>query len=296
MVRKGRNGKRGRSVALDLRSLIQSTYPSLPDNQRKIADVLLQRIREVPFLSVNDLEELSGASKATVVRLAQNLGFSGYLELRERLREGVQSELSQGEMLPLLSGRRGEETLTAVARQDVKNINQTIAQIDRAVFLRVAGLLLKAEHVYTFGLGISSLLARMLSYSLNQVAVRSTPFGHEHETFFEQIHQVGTSDVAVAFSFHPYSRETIDTARALAARGVSVVAVTDRFTSPVCFVSKAVLPIASQNLLFTNSISAVSVLINALTTEVALRSKNRATNNLRETEELLQKAAHYFNE
>jgi DNA-binding MurR/RpiR family transcriptional regulator len=196
----------------------------------------------------------------------------------------------------LLSGEGGKETLTAVARQDVKNINQTVAQIDRAVFVRVAGLFLKATHVYTFGLGISSLLAKMLSYSLNQVAVRSTPFAHEHETFFEQIHQVIPSDVAVAFSFHPYSRETIDTARVLASKGVPVVAVTDRITSPVCFVSKAVLPIASQNLLFTNSISAVSVLTNALTTEVALRSKDRATDNLRETEELLQQAGHYFTE
>ena len=290
-----KNTKRERRAPVDLRSLVQSAYPGLPDNQRKVADVLLQRLREVPFLSVNDLEDLSGASKATVVRLAQSLGFSGYLELRERLREGAQSELSEGERLPLLSGKSGEETLTAVARQDVKNINQTIAQIDRAVFVRVAGMVLKAAHAYTFGLGISSLLARMLSYSLNQVAVRSTPFGHEHETFFEQIHQVSPSDVAFAFSFHPYSRETIDTARALASKGVPVVAVTDRITSPVCFVSKAVLPIASQNLLFTNSISAVSVLINALTTEVALRSKNRATDNLRETEELLQQAGHYFN-
>ncbi len=289
-----RKVQKERSVQVDLRSLIQSGYPGLSDNQRKVADVLLQRVREVPFLSVNDLGDLSGTSKATVVRLAQSLGFTGYLELRERLREGIQSEISEGEKLHLLSGDSGEETLTAVARQDVENISQTIAQIDRAVFVRVAKLFLKATHVYTFGLGISSLLARMLSYSLNQVAVRSTPFAHEHETFFEQIHQVSPLDVAVAFSFHPYSRETIDTARALASRGLPVVAVTDRITSPVSRVSKAVLPIASKNLLFTNSISAVSVLINALATEVALRSKDKATSNLRETEELLQQAGHYF--
>jgi DNA-binding MurR/RpiR family transcriptional regulator len=291
-----RKAKRERSAPLDLRSLVQSAYPNLPDNQRKVADVLLQRVREVPFLSVNDLEDLSGSSKATVVRLAQRLGFSGYLELRERLREGVQSELSEREGLPLLSGKSSEDTLTAVARQDVKNINQTIAQIDPAVFARAAGLITKAARVYTFGLGISSLLAKMLSYSLNQVAVRSMPFGHEHETFFEQIHQVGPSDVAIAFSFHPYSGETVDAARALMSKGVPVVAITDRITSPVSFVSKAVLPIASQNLLFTNSISGISVLINALTTEVALRSKDRATRNLRETEKLLQQAGHYFTE
>ncbi len=291
-----RKAKKEREAPIDLPFIVQSAYPNLPENQRKVADVLLQRIREVPFLSVINLEDLSGTSKATVVRLAQSLGFSGYLELRERVREGAQSEISGAETYPLLSGESDEETLTAVAQQDVKNINQTITQIDRAVFVRVSEMFLKAAHVYTFGLGISSLLARVLSYSLNQVAVRSTPFAHEHETFFEQIHQVSPSDVAVAFSFQPYSRETIDTAQALASRGIPVVAVTDRVTSPVCFVSRAVLPIASQNLLFTNSISAISVLINALTTEVALRSKHRATDNLRKTEDLLRQAGHYFTE
>lgn len=291
-----RKSKGERETPIDLPLLVQSAYPHLPENQRKVADVLLARIREVPFLSVIELEGLSGTSKATVVRLAQSLGFSGYHELRERVREGAQSEISEAGTFPLLSEETDEETFTTVARQDVQNINQTITQIDREVFARVTEMFLTASRVYTFGLGISSLLARILSYSLNQVAVRSTPFAHEHETFFEQIHQVTPSDVAVAFSFHPYSRETIDTAQALAAKGVPVVAVTDRVTSPVAFVSTAVLPIASQNRLFTNSISAVSVLINALTTEVALRSKNRATDNLRKTEDLLQQAGHYFTE
>jgi DNA-binding MurR/RpiR family transcriptional regulator len=285
-----------RDTAIDLQYLVQSAYPNLPENQRKVADVLLQRIREVPFLSVIDLENLSGASKATVVRLAQSLGFSGYLELRERVRAGAQSEISESETLPLLSGESEEETLTAVARQDVININQTIAQIDRDVFRGVVEMILHAPHVYTMGLGVSSLLAKVLAYSLNQVAVRSTPFAHEHETFFEQIHQVGARDVVVAFSFHPYSRETIATARALAVRGVPVVAVTDRVTSPLSFVSKAVLPIASQNLLFTNSLSAISVLINALATEVALHNQQRAADNLKTTEELLRQAGHYHSE
>lgn len=291
-----RKGKSEREIPIDLPLLIQTAYPTLPENQRKVADVLVERIREVPFLSVIELEDLSGTSKATVVRLAQSLGFSGYLELRERMREGAQSEISSGDAPPLMSRESDEETLAAVARQDVKNINQTVAQIDRAAFTRVVELLLKADRVYTFGLGVSSLLARLLAYSLNQVAIRSTPFAHEHETFFEQIHQVTASDVAVAFSFHPYSGETIATAKALTARKVPLVAVTDRVTSPVSYISTAVLPIASQNLLFTNSISAVSVLINALTTEIALRSKDRATGNLRKTEELLQQAGHYFTE
>src|SRR5512137_2135901 len=107
-----RLAKKEREVPIDLPLLVQTAYPDLPENQRKVADVLLQRIREVPFLSVIELEELSGTSKATVVRLAQSLGFSGYLELRERVREGAQSQITESRTFPLLSGETDEETLT----------------------------------------------------------------------------------------------------------------------------------------------------------------------------------------
>ena len=75
------NVKKRRSFP-DLKALIREKYPGLPENQRKVADFLLQHLEEAPFLSVVEIEERSGASKATVVRLAQHLGYSGFLEMR----------------------------------------------------------------------------------------------------------------------------------------------------------------------------------------------------------------------
>jgi DNA-binding MurR/RpiR family transcriptional regulator len=294
MARIEERGSKKRRGSTDLKALIQAKYPELPENQRKVADFLLQHIREAPFLSVVDIEERSGASKATVVRLAQNLGFSGFLEMRERLIEGVQSQMRITEMFPLLSKTSREETLTAVAHQDVKNINQTINQLDRRVFTDVAQMILKASHVYTLGLGISSLMSRILAYSLSQVAIRSTPFMHDYETFIEQIHVLVPSDLLIAFSFPPYSKETIEVVKAAADRKVPVVAVTDKVTSPVSFYAARVLPIVSQNMLFTNSFSAISVVINALTTEVALRNKVKAMKNLKESEKMLEQNGHYY--
>ena len=290
--------RRKRSVddrgRVDLSTVIREKYPVLPGNQRKAADFLLAHMREAPFLSIVDLEQQSGASKATIVRLAQRLGYSGFLELREHLIEGVQSQMRITEMFPLSARPGRQETLSAVAHQDVKNINQTIARIDRKVFADVAHMILGAGHVYTLGLGISSLMSRILAYSLSQVAVRCTAFVHDYETFIEQIYVLGRSDLLIAFSFPPYSKETIEVVNVAAARKVPVVAVTDKVTSPISFYATRVLPIVSQNMLFTNSFSAISVIINALTTEVALRNKVKATRNLKESEKLLEDSGHYY--
>jgi DNA-binding MurR/RpiR family transcriptional regulator len=279
-----------------LKGLIHARYPTLPENQRKAADFLLLHIREVPFLSILEIEKQSGTSKATIVRLAQSLGFSGFLELRTRLMEGVQSALQISERFPLLEDPGHREALSIVARQDVKNINQTISHIDRETFGEVARLILSARNVYTLGLGISSLMAQILAYSLRQVAVRASPFVHDHGTFMEQLLFTGPSDVLCAFSFPPYSKETIDVVKAAAGRKIPIIAITDKSTSPISFFSRKVLAIRSQNILFTNSFSAISVVINALATEVAMRNKEKAMRLNKEIDQLLTDSGHYASE
>ncbi|MBP1655781.1 MAG: Transcriptional regulator [Bacteroidetes bacterium] len=296
MAKTGRNGTEKRRGPTDLKALIHVKYPELPENQRKVADFLLQHMREAPFLSVLEIEKQSGASKATVVRLAQSLGFSGFLELRSRLLKRVQSQIRQIDIFPAPPAKRGEETLTLVAHQDIRNISQTVSHLDRGVFTKVAGMIVDAPHVYTVGLGISSLMARTLAYSLNQVAVKATPFVHDSETFVGQLPFVRQSDLVIAFSFPPYSRETVDLAKAAAARHIRVIGITDKLTSPISFHCIHVLPIQSQNRLFTNSFSAISVLINALATEVALQNRPKAVKALKVTERLLHETGHYVPE
>ncbi|HXF99867.1 MAG TPA: MurR/RpiR family transcriptional regulator [Bacteroidota bacterium] len=288
--------KSGEAGQFDLVALVQSKYPSLPENQRKVADFLLHNIRDIPFLSVVEVERRSGMSKATIVRLAQSLGLSGFQELRSRLLEGVQSAIRQPDSFALLTQTDHEDTLTLVARQDVKNINETMKHLDKQTFRDIAAMILKASHVYTMGLGISSLMSKILAYSLNQVAVNATPLTHDYETFLEQLPFLSSSDLLIAFSFPPYSKETVDAATFAQRQGVPIVAITDRVTSPITFFARKVIPIRSQNLLFTNSFSAISVVINALATEVALRNKATVTRLAKELDRLMEASGYYITE
>jgi DNA-binding MurR/RpiR family transcriptional regulator len=293
MLRVEKQGHTGRGEGLDLKALIKLRYPALPANQRKIADYLLHHIREAPFLSVVDLERKSGVSRATIVRFSRSLGFGGFLAFRSRLLDDLQSQMSATDIFPLPDRDDLKETLTLVAQQDVRNINQTISHLERDTFTEIATMILKAGRVYTAGLGISSLMAQILAYSLNQVAIRAIPFVHDYETFIEQLAFVTPHDVLIVFSFPPYSRETIDLARIASGRRVPIIALTDRVTSAVSFHAVKTLAIRSHNMLFTNSFSATSVVINALATEVALRNKDKATRMQRQIDKFLRQTGHY---
>jgi DNA-binding MurR/RpiR family transcriptional regulator len=293
MVPRRHKGRSGVRDPLDLQALIRLRYRELPANQRKIADYLLHHLLEAPFNSVVDLEQKTGASRSTVVRFARSLGFSGFLEMRSRLLESVQCQMQLSESYPFPDVGDGRDTLTLVAQQDVTNINETIKQLEKPTFGEIAEMFVKSSRVYTAGLGISSLMAQILAYLLNQVAIRATAFVHDYETFMEQLAFVTPDDVLVAFSFPPYSRETIDLVKAAAERSIPVIAVTDRLTSPVSFYATKVLAIRSQNMLFTNSFSAISVVMNALATEVAVRNKEKALKMTREVDGLLRATGHY---
>ncbi|MDT0441661.1 MurR/RpiR family transcriptional regulator [Streptomyces johnsoniae] len=61
----------------------------LTPTQRRIAQCLIRRPDEAPFLSSVELAGLAGVSQPSVTRFAVALGFDGYPALRRRLRESL---------------------------------------------------------------------------------------------------------------------------------------------------------------------------------------------------------------
>jgi DNA-binding MurR/RpiR family transcriptional regulator len=277
----------------EFKKLIADAYPTLTNNQKKVADYLLDNMREAAFLSVTDIGAKAGASKATVVRFAQQIGFDGFFDFRDRMNEAVNSEYINLTQLPLKADNT-MATLFQVAKQDVDNINETINNIDRHVFLDAIQVLNQAGMVYTCGLGVSHLLSQLLAYSLSQVSIRSVSLRHDHQVFVEQLNLLTPNDVLVVFSFPPYSVETIDLAAAAKKNKIKVISITNKLTSPVAEFSDVTLSVKSENMIFTNSIASVSMIINALATEIAIQNKNKALRHVQNTQDYLEKTGHFY--
>lgn len=263
----------------DVRKRVVGRYDDLPPQQRRVADWLLEHLAEVPFLGIPELAQRAGASEATVVRFCQSLDYDGFAGLRQDLVQGLRRRVGLGPETGLrdsLPPDPGEDTLAAVAARESGNIERSISQLDRTVFRDAAAALFRADHVFTFGLGISSHLAAILAYLLTQIGLRASAVPTGYTSALEPLLPLRPTDVLVAFSFPPYSRATIDAVRSAADRGVPTVAICDRLTAPAGTVARHTLAVASDNMMFTNSFAAVSVLLNALTTEIALRHRDHA--------------------
>lgn len=272
----------------EIKKKIQNKHKELPKSQRKIADYFVDNFDKVPFLNVHDISLKTNTSVASVVRFAQRIGFSGFNELREAIAESLQNHLSNFQTFPLFDKRNVEkDILTSVANLDVKNINETLNLIDRGTFNYVIDRISKSERVFTAGLGISYLLAEILAYQLTQVGISSSVLQHSHTLFNEHILFLNQKDLLIVFSFPPYSKETIEAAEFAHKRKIHVISITNKYASPVTLFTKENLIVKSENMLFTNSFAAISVLINAIATACAIKDKQRAKNVLKESEEIM---------
>ena len=272
----------------EIKEKITSKYNSLPKNQKKIADYFINNFDKIPFVNVQDLSIATGASVASVVRFSQRAGFKGFSELRDSITGSLQKELTNKQIFPLFEKRRVEEDLlTEVANLDIKNINETLNLIERSTFNYVIDRISKSERVFTAGLGISYLLSEILAYQLTQVGISSSVLQHSHTLFNEHILFLNPKDLLIVFSFPPYSKETIEAAEFANKRKIDVISITNKHASPVTFFTKANLIVKSENMLFTNSFAAISVLINAIATACAIKDKQRAKKVLKESEEIM---------
>lgn len=272
----------------EIREKIQNNYKKLPANQRKVADFVLDNFDNIPFVDVHEVSKQVGVSVASVVRFAQSIGFTGFSELRDAISEALKKHLKKNEIFPLIDKSKLEnDILSSVANMDVKNINDTLSIIDRDVFNGIIDDILKSKRVFTAGLGISYLLAEILSYQLTQVGIDASVLKHTHTLFHEQIIYMNKDDLLICFSFPPYSKETVDVAKYAYEKNISVVSITNKSTAPIVAFSKASLNVKSENMLFTNSFAAISVLINAIATACAVKNKSKAKKVLKESEKIM---------
>lgn len=263
-----------RTTEADFRALVIRQAADLPRQQRSIAEYVLEHLTTVPFLSVPELARRVEVSEATVVRFAQRLGYPGFSELKMELVEILQEHL-KGDQDDAQEDV-AEDIFASVAELEISNITRTVAALDRSAFAEIAEAVFGASTVYTYGMGVSAHLAQLAAYTLLQIGLRTHSLSTRFSTPLEQLVVAAQTDLILVFSLPPYSRQALNMLEAARDLGIRTVAVTDRVTAPAAKLATWTVPVKSDNMMFTNAVAAMTVLLNALATEIATSHREHA--------------------
>jgi DNA-binding MurR/RpiR family transcriptional regulator len=260
------------------KKLILDNISDLTKNQKRVAQFLLDYPEEIAFSSIDVIADKLSVGKATIVRLAQSLGYKGFLELKTELSNKLRDDLSPTKKFrdTIESTAAESDFLAMVSENEIENIQLTLEKLDRNAFNRAIDILFESSRIYTMGLGISSFLSQLAAYCLNRITMKATSFAHGSLSFHEQIVSINPGDSMIAISLPPYSVGTIEAAENCQQKGIKVISITDKIVAPIAQFSDVVLPVRTHNIVFVNTVSAIMVTLYALAIGIGLRDREKS--------------------
>lgn len=212
-------------------SRLKEVTPTLSPRLKTVAKYILDNPAEFGLDSIRETARKSGVSTFTLVRMAHQMGFAGYDDMREPFRHALVSSTED------VDGREWVDALRDSGPAGVAHASATLnslAVVQRSLqrqstekLERVADLLLQARTVYVTAMRASYGLAFHFHY-IAKMALKSIQLAPSHVgSAIDELSDAGPGDVVLAVTFTPYSRETIEAAMFAKSRGATVVFVTD---------------------------------------------------------------------
>lgn len=271
----------------DLMRTIQMKFPRLSKGQKLIAEYILKHYDKAAFMTAAKLGISVGVSESTVVRFANELGFSGYPKLQKALQELIKNKLTTVQRIELSNDFITEESaLKGVLKSDMENIRATLEKINHKTFEDVVNGIFTAKRIYIVGLRSSTALAEFLGFYLNLILDNVKVLGYGISDIFEQMISVSEDDLVIGIGFPRYAARTIEALNFAHTKGAKVVAITDSLLSPLAARADYTLIAQSNMASFVDSLVAPLSVINALIIAVGLREKEKISSTFSELENI----------
>ena len=270
----------------DVQVRLKDAYHELPEAMRRIADTLMSDSLLGALWGIESMAERANVSIGTVVRFSKRLGYKGFSDFRDSLREACQIR-SEGDPLEVLEAPTDPFwALTEVVRRDQDNLNRLLQTLDHSTLESATQLLMRSRHRVLLGRGVSHVMCQVLAFNLTQAGlpcIAAIP-----SEFSNQVANLGSGDVLVVVSCAPFSRETVDAAAFAKRSEIPVVAFTDSKDSPLSKSAAVTIVLPSEDFLFSFGLSTFSVLSHALAIAVASKDSTGTVRRLKAADEVAQ--------
>jgi DNA-binding MurR/RpiR family transcriptional regulator len=269
--------------------LLKSRVATLSPAERKLARVLLALYPTAGLESVARFAERGGVSPPTVTRFIAKLGFRGYPEFQQVLRDEVQARLSS----PLAryseerTGDRSDSLLADALEMSRANLKTTQELISLRDFEEVVELLADTRRrVLVVGGRVSGQLARYLAAQLSLLRPGVGMVEAERAEPAQQLVDLRRGDVLIVFDYRRYQADTIEGARVAAAQGCDVVVFTDPWLSPAANCARQVLVTSVETIGPFDSLVAATAAVEALVAALLSRLGPKAQARMQSLESL----------
>ena len=260
-------------------NLISESYDKLSPGYQQVARFFTQNPNIIALESINAIAAKCEVHPSTLVRFAQQIGYSGFKELqavfqtrlataapgfRERV-SALEGELSRNKV----GGSLG--ILQNAVVRDIAALQGLLDTVSEDVLNRTANLCASARTIFVAGQLRSEPIAELIRYLMTMLQ-RKVIFMNSAGGLSQEIAMtMEPDDILFAIAFRHYAKEVVAIAEFAVSKEIPVIAITDSQLSPLAKGATALFTIPEDEYTFSRSLAAPMSLVQTIATATALK-------------------------
>lgn len=280
----------------DLIQRLQAEFSSLPPQFQVAVRYLLDHPAEVPVVSMRTVASQAGVQPATLVRLAQSLGYSGWAGLKTVFVHSLPQTVVKGyaeQAQRVVRNKRSPNKQQKMLDAQMLNI-QALENLNTEKLPAITDIIHKAKRVYVAGFRASYPPAFGFHYLYRLFRSSVYMLRSDAGTLEMELRSLGPSDVVLLIGFAPYSQEIVRVYEAAKAAGSQIIAMCDSPVAPIALEANGLLLFNTETSSFFPSITAASALVELLAEQLLARTGMRAVNDIAKAEQQLHHTGAYW--
>ncbi|WP_067140601.1 MurR/RpiR family transcriptional regulator [Oceanivirga salmonicida] len=250
-------------------SIIDSFYPALSKQEKKIADFFKKKKQEIAIMNLQEITKKISVSEATITRFVRKLGFKGFIDFKlEVARENPNRKIT-------IKG----DYIENISKNIFNTINDTKLLIKKTNINKAIKYIENSKKMYIFGLGASGVAAEEMQNRF----MRYGKIGNCVNVAHFQVMYASTitnEDLVIAISLSGETPDLLYPVSIAKKNGCKIIAITNYILSPLAKMADIVILTSGKETPLDGGslISKISQLyvIDILATGYALKNEKKA--------------------
>lgn len=251
---------------------ITNKLDSLTPKSQTLGNYIMQNPSKVVFMTTKELAETCEVSEATVVRFVASIGYHGYSEFQQALKDFVNTGMSLPERVNMKGIKEpGLDRLHRGILEELNNLKYMYETIDVEKMNQFVEYLNERENVFVTGSRLSYTFAYYLGWSLTKIRKGIHILKGSDSTSIDFLTNAPENSLVILTAATRYPNELIKLSKLVRRLGHTLLVLTDSSISPVIQFANLSLVVPSRSIPFIGNVSNMLCVIQYIVQELASR-------------------------
>lgn len=278
-------------------SNIDSKKQYLSLKEQDFSNYIKENYKKVSFMGIDEICTKSNLTKEEINEFAFKVGFEGYENLRNNLRQVILTQLKSTDRFQIfvnLDNINISKVTKSVISTEIKNLTSLIDSVDLVTLKEIVKKIINAEDMIVIGTRSSAPIAIYAEYIFNRISKKTRKIVSGGTENFDLMGSIDRDTLILAFGFSRYPKETIKALNFFKKRNFKIISITDNLMSPLSQFSDIVLTVPYESISFTDSYGVPIAIINILITIISQHNSEATLKHLNKFEEIAKDMGFFF--